>query len=454
MTLPIISLAPLQDAPQTRAAAPFEVNIPAVFGRSITTNYRIPTVREALGVPAVYRAVSLISNAGGALTLGLQKKGMRVDPEDYPQTSWARMVRKPNPLTVPRSFWRDSFFYEASRGEFWWYVAQRDKDGYASVLFPVPPYEVKVEETNDPLRPRIIWRNRTMPNEDMVQVMLMPDPDNPRRGAGPLQLCGAAVSVAVEADEWAANFYSEGGYASIVLTPEVDFESEDDAQKVKDKWTSNPPNTPQIVSPGSTVTPLPVNEQGSQMLNSRIHNRGEVAMMFGIPGSLLEYVQSGSSLTYQNVGQRFTDFVRSCLWPNYLEGAEQALSDLLPRTWTTEFDTDRFERPDPKTRMEIHQLAIGSGIYDVEYAQKREGLDPASVEPEPVPQPTPPAQPAEPQPAVEARTQAPEVTEVRCDGMRTIKTAGIARLQPCNKLLAEAGPFVGTCPRCKKEHTA
>ena len=445
MSIELISLAPLADAPQTRAASPFEVNLPGLFGRSATTSYRVPSVREALGVPAVNRAVTLISNTGGALAMRALRKGI----EDEKGLDQFRILTKPNPLTRPRTFWQQTFYHMATRGEAWWWVPERDREGHARSLIPVSPREVRVEENQrDPRYPRIIWRDRTWTQEQMVQLVLQPDPDNPLRGVGPLQINQAAISVAVEADVWAASFYSEGGFPSVYLSSDFEFEKEDDAQKIKDKWVSNPPNTPQVLSPGLNPGVLPVNEQGAQMLQSRVHNRGEVANMFGIPGSLLEYTQSGSSLTYQNVGQEFEKFVKSCLWPNYLEEVEQAISDELPRPWTAEFNTDRFVRPDPKTRYEIHQIAISAGIYDAEEAREREGLPPGAVDVTP---PAPVVVPAQ-EPEVEEEEPQARSEPVRCDGLRTMRTSGVNRLVPCNKLLAEAGPFTGTCPRCKKEH--
>lgn len=440
MSAHLISLGPSDEPVQARAAAPFEVNIPGVFGIS-RSQYRLPSAREALAVPAVLRAITLISNTAGALSMKASRRSEQVAARNRP-----RLIIRPNPLTTAQAFWRDSAFWKALYGEQWWWVARRDGDGMALSLVPVPPHEVKVEDDPSDLRyPIIRWRDRRMPRGDMIQTMLLPDPKNPLRGIGPLQLCGAAISVAVEADEWAANFYAKGGYPSIYLESDVDFPTEDDAEKAKEKWTSTPPNTPVLLSPGLKPGQLAVNEQGAQMLNARLHNRGEVALMFGVPGDLMQYTQSGSSLTYKNVGDVFDEFIKTCLWPNYLEGSEQAITDLLARDWLAEFDTDRFTRPDPKTRMEIHKLAIDAGVYDAEHAGMVEGYRPGSIETAPIP-PSPPAA-IPPVIAIRSRSDS-EPVEVRCDGLRTMK----GRLVACGKLLAEAGSFVGTCPRCKKEH--
>jgi HK97 family phage portal protein len=436
------ALDPFQDRLETRSLESFSIS--AELGRAIRLDqpWRAPSVKEALAVPAILRAVTLISNTAGALTMDGMRNGQRVDPEARP-----RLIVRPNPLTTPRVFWRDTAYYKATRGESWWWVAKRDVDGRALSLVPVPPYEVTVEANAADMRyPIIRWRGRQMPNEDMIQDTLMPDPGDPLRGAGPLQLCGAAVSVAVESQQWAANFYAEGGFPSVYLKSDYDFPDEDEPAKIKAKWTATPPNTPHIISPGLEPGTLDMNTEGAQMLNARVHDHGEVALMFGIPGSLLEYTQSGSSLTYQNVGQRFDDFVKGCLWPNYLEGTEQCMSDLLPRSWVGRFDTDAFTRPDPKTRMEIHQIAIASGVYDSEEAGRQEGFAPGSIETAPVDA----GRPEEMPPPIQLRSRP---GPVRCDGLHRFRNkSGIVTVKTCGKLLAEAGPFVGTCPRCKRAY--
>jgi HK97 family phage portal protein len=264
-------------------------------------------------------------------------------------------------------------------------VARRDSDGAALSLVVVPPWEIRVERNErDRLRPTIFWNDRVMHREDMRQLTLMPDPDDPLRGAGPLQVCGAAISVSVESQQWAASFYAEGGYPSVYIRPDFPFPDEDAAEKARQKWVSTPHNTPRIVEE-ATIGTLPFNEAGAQMLASREYQTGEAARMFGIPGTLLDHAVAGSSLTYQNVGDEFDKFVRSCLWPNYLEPIEQEMSDLLTRSTIARFNLKALLRPDPKTRAEIHSLNITSGVYDADYARIEEGIDPGDIETAPVP---------------------------------------------------------------------
>ena len=74
------------------------------------------------------------------------------------------------------------------------------------------------------------------------------------------------------------------------------------------------------------------NPEQAQLLESRQHSAADVATMFGMDADLLNAAVSGSSLTYQNVGQRLDNFIRTTLAPNYLEPIEHGISERLTRT--------------------------------------------------------------------------------------------------------------------------
>ena len=409
--------------------------------------WRAASIREALGVPSIFRAVALIANTTGSLAVEAYRKGVLLSAEDTP-----RIVQRPDPFRIPRDFYRDTAFDLATRGEFWWWIAARDFDDVPMSLIRIPPWQITVEETDDRLRPLIRWNNREMRREDIRHGTFFLD-DSTYRGIGPLQLCGAAVSVAVESQEWAANFFGEdGGYPSLVIKAAGELDTDPDtdineADTLREQWMSKPHNTPRVIDSGiESVEEFGANSQASQMLDAREHNKGDAANMFGIPGELLEYGRPGSSLTYQNVTEVFTRFVKTPLSPDYLEPIEQHLSDLLTRSTVARFNVKGILRADVKTRWETYKLAVDVLGQEeaAEIARQAEGITPGDIEYAPVPFQPPQAVPSSL--PVENRSLEP----VRCEGKRLLK--GVIR--PCGKLLAEAGPFIGTCPRCKREYSA
>lgn len=386
--------------------------------------WRPASIHEALGVPAIFGAVTLISNVASTLTLQAFQNGNPVPDDQRP-----RLIVRPNPFTTLREFIRASVYNSASRGENLWWVAQRDADGYAMSLLPLHPPEVTLDMTQDELRPRISWRGKQMPNDDIRQMVLSREPPD-LRGRGALQACGAAISVAVESQEWAANQYSEtGGHPSINLHSEPELTVEE-AAALREQWVQTPANTPQVTSGPLTLTEFGANAAAGQMLEARNWSVGEVARMFNIPGSLLEYSMTGASLTYTNRSDLWGEFLERCLYPNYLEPMEQEISDLLPRTWTARFNTKSLLRADIKTRYDVHKIAIETGIYGPEVAQGEEGYGPGDIENAPVPFSPPQAFPT----AIPAGMPITLMNDFRCP--------------KCDRKLAEVAAH-GTRIRCR-----
>lgn len=404
----------------------FDEQMQTITGRS-RDSYRIASVKEAMSVPAIFGAVSLIANTVGSLSLEAYRRGSLMGMEDAP-----RLIQRPNPFTTLRVFLRDTAYYIATRGESWWWVAVRDPiDGTPLSLYPVPPWEIVVEPNDrNRLRPTIKWADRIVRNEDMIHITYLPGRSG-LRGVGPLQLCDAAVSVSVEAQEWAANFFS-GSLPSMVFSTEQNL-TEEEMQIMDRQWLEKPNNVPRWLTDGLTPTESPFDPSKAQLTESRAANVGDVARMFSLPGALLEYQMEGSSLRYQNQDHIWGDFQRRCLSPHYLEPIEQEISDLLTRSTVARFNLKQLLRADPKTRMEVHNLAIPLGIYDAETAAREEGYQPGNVDYAPVPLAAPQARPVllPPNRELGVRTSLEELRCPKC-GWLAGRVAGAAEIK-CRK---------------------
>ena len=350
-----------------------------------TANASIPTVKEALGLPAIYRAISLLASATASLNL---REYITSGTNTFPALVTSPFIRRPNQKWTSGSFFRDTVQSMSSYGEAIWLVRKRDAAGFASELLPVAPYSMSSDDWDGET---LTWtsidtlgRQVEQDPANVIQICLLRDPAT-GRGMGPLQTCGAAVTVSVEADNWARRWFV-GGMPSIFLNSEMPID-EREATKVKEQWLADPPNLPKV-GYGFTPSQIGWNPENAQLNGARMFNRGEVALMFGIPGRLLEYAESGTSVTYANVGDLATELVRLTLAPLYLEQIEQAFSDLLPRGHEVRFDVEELQRADIKTRYEVHEKEIALGIKDADQVAKDEGLLAASGTVAPA-QPTP-----------------------------------------------------------------
>jgi HK97 family phage portal protein len=437
----------LQQDPAVMLSTPFEDSVDRIIHRREHPRqgaWRIPTVREALSVPPIHRAVSLIASTTGMLSMQAFRNGEAMD--DPP-----RLVVRPDPDEAPGTFYASTAANLAKHGEYVWYIASFDGDGNAAALVNVPLYELHVDaNAENRRRPRYQWgkieSTRWTPTNPTGRFVhrkyALTDPLS-LRGEGPLQMARAAVSIAVESQTWAANFFGDGGFGRDVvkyagyldptLKDELGNPDPDtglsEADRFRAQYMSRDNNVPLVIDQAiESITHPTIDQQTAQMMDARLHQRGDAALMFGIPGKFAEYVQSGTSLTYQTLESALKDLVVTCLQPLYLEPIEQDMSDLQTRTTVTRFNVKGFLRADPKTRAEIYQILVPLGVMTVEQAQEEEGYRPGDVEYAPVP-----FSPVTPVP---------------------IRAASLGvRCPSCNKLIARAlGPGSELdCPRCKSE---
>ena len=163
----------------------------AIQGITSATITAPPSIREAMAVPAVFRAVSMICNLIGSFTM----QAWRNDVLLWNPTQIPRLVSRPGVFGTPRDFWRDTGYCLATSGEYIWWVVDRDDEGLARGLLLLPPGEVQVDWDEDlPLIRKYRWRNKEIPTDDIEHGFFLREPGG-LRGLGPLQLCGAALSV-------------------------------------------------------------------------------------------------------------------------------------------------------------------------------------------------------------------------------------------------------------------
>jgi HK97 family phage portal protein len=317
-----------------------------------------------------------LANLGGSLSLEAFRYGEKMAEPPV-------LVRRPDPFISLREFVRDSIYTLAMYGECLWYVGARDGDGNPISLRVTNPVEWTIAWDAQQWGRVYTWRNREIKPRDVIHLTFSRDLGSPR-GAGPLQLCGAALSVAQAADDWAATFYAFGGTPSVVLKVGDELDPEE-AAELKAQWTARANGEPAVLSGDMDAKPFGLSPEQGQLNEARTHSTGDVARAFGIPGHLLEYAVAGSSLTYQNIGEVGAELVRFTLAPGYLEPIEVAISDLLTRSTVARFNVEGILRADIKTRFEVYSLGIASGVLSPADGQRAEGLIPGGVETAPMP---------------------------------------------------------------------
>lgn len=344
------------------------------------TSWSPPSVQQAMSVPAVFRAVTMIANLIGSLALEAYRNGTRM-VENIPV-----LVSRPGIFTTPRDFFRDTGTSLAAFGEFIWRVVDRDDDGLARKFLLLPTHEVTVSWNQRlPIVRDYVWRGEKIDTDDIEHGTFFRMP-GALRGVGPLQLCGAALSAAYEADAWAARFFARGGVPSVQLKTDAALSPQESSDLV-DQWLERAGNEVRVSSGGINAEAFMIDPETAQLLESRQYSAAAMATAFGMDADLLNAAVSGSSLTYQNVGQRLDNFIRTTLAPNYLEPIEHGISERLSRTTVARFSLNGLRRADVKTQADVYSVLIAAGLAP-EVAAEIAGLD-SFVDTSPVPAPEP-----------------------------------------------------------------
>lgn len=123
------------------------------------------------------------------------------------------------------------------------------------------------------------------------------------------------------------------------------------------------------------------NSRDLQLVEARAYAAAEVARIMGIPAAMVDAVQSGASVTYNNLQDTRRDFTDFCL-STYTTAIEQRLSmnDVSGPTTVAVFDLDAtILRSSFADRMDAYTVAINAGIMTVDEVRKMEAGQPGTV---------------------------------------------------------------------------
>jgi len=327
--------------------------------------------RSGLVLPTLFRAVSMIADASASLPFAAW------DPTS--QTRVARqpsIVRRPDPFLANQTFVRQTATSLLLEGNAFWFLTAPDADGRPTVARPIPPSEVSVAWNQSKTDVIYEWRGRRMTlGVDIAHLRYIDEPGY-AWGLGPVQAASLPIAGAIEAERYAATFFTEAAVPDGVLeTPNR--LTKDEADRLRDQWTTahGARRGTAVLSQGMTWKQVSISNRDAEAVASRNLSQQDVARLFGIPSALLNVNASGSSLTYQNQEGIATDFARYAVQP-ITDRIEAALTDLVPRGQEVRFRFVDLLKADSRTRFDVYQVALANGILTVNEVRDLEGLPP------------------------------------------------------------------------------
>ena len=342
-------------------------------------NYAGVAVGEhsALGVSAVYRAVSLISGT----IAGLPMRTLR-DVEGT-RTRVNSFLDDPGTTIGLTSFaWKETVLLHLLLHGNAYLEHIVNGAGSLAGLVPVHPQCVTVDwdETRPGLkRFDVTLKDGTRQDYDastMTQIMALSL--DGLRGLSVIEVARNSLGTAIAGDRAAAKLFATGALHSGIVTPEEDV-TEDEAKTIKaslNAKTAGWENAGEIavINRRLKFTPWTMSMEDAQFLQSRQFQIEEIARWYGVPPHLLMQTEKqtswGTGVAEQNRG-----LARFSLAP-WTSRIEQALSRLLPAPRFVEFDYAGLERPTPEQEIDLLIKQVEAGLMTVNEARRIRNMDP------------------------------------------------------------------------------
>lgn len=315
---------------------------------------------SALGVPAVYRAVSLIAGTAAGLPLKIYGDG-----PDGRVAVRSTLLEAPYPYVTPFEFWQQIYTDLLLWGNCYVYKTRNDLMQVVRLL-RIPPWQVTIRrDEQNTTNPGGKWfylsdmSQRYGPDEIMHIAALGVDG---LCGLSRVELAKEAIGVAIAAERTAAKMFGEGLLFTGILSSDQDL-TQDAAETLGARFrkmigSRGPGAKIPVLGRGTRFEKVQATAEEGQFLESRGFEVLEISRSFGVDPALL--MDPNAVMNYgEPQKQNFLDFTMEA----WLRPVEQAVSlHLTPRGQFAEYNRGAFLRADTKTRYETHATAVQFGI--------------------------------------------------------------------------------------------
>jgi HK97 family phage portal protein len=327
-----------------------------------TANYLQPlqgplnvSADTALGIPALWRCATIISDSIASLPLVAYRQGNRVSPQ-------------PSILTMPdRTMTRMDMIASTVLsllidGNAYWLLGDRDELGYPRQAVLLAPDAVNIRTAANGATIAYQVAGQVYDPEDILHIRGLTFPGSVK-GLSVISHHRRTLGLAIAGEDCASELYNAGGLPVGVLEVDADITKEE-ADALKAGWISKNGGrnrTPAVLGNGIVYKPLSFSASDLELIDSRRYSAQQVCTLFGVPPHMVGVAMDGNSMTYSNVTQDSIQFVRYTLRP-WLSRVEQALSMLLPRGQDARFILDDMLRADTATRYAAYETGIRAGF--------------------------------------------------------------------------------------------
>lgn len=385
---------------------------------------------SALGITAVWRAVSLIS----ATIAQLPMRSIRDTGDGQRQRVKSFLDEPGGPFGLTPFEWKELVLWHLLLHGNAFLAHVYGGAGQLLALSPLHPLAVTIELPNpgDAEQPvggkwfcAHLDDGTTQRFDALTMTHIMGPSLDGIRGLSVIAYHRNALGTALAGDRAAAKMFSAGLTVAGLVTPDEDDPDWEDAESVRAEINgalSGNANAGEIAVLNKRLKfqQMTMSAEDAQFIESRQYSIEEIARIYGVPP--FELMQTEKQTSWgTGIESQQRGLGRTVLAP-WATRIEQRLSRLLASPRFVEFDFAGLERPDPKTEIELLLAEIEGGLLSLNEARAVRNLPPVKggeiirihgqpLQPSAAPMPTPAEQATSEPPAEDAEAPATDLTK-------------------------------------------
>ena len=321
--------------------------------------------RTALGIPAIFRGVSLIADAVGALEFCAYRNDREVLPKPV-------ILARPNPVETRMETISAMAASLIMHGNYLAVLGEPGANGLPDSIYPVAADRVQVSRDKG----RIIYKidEKTYDKSEILHIKNFTMPGD-LVGRGILAIAKQALGKEIAISEYASKYFDGGVNPTAVIKSQNPDLSSEEADALKTAWMSmysSRNRAPVVMNASTDFEVLSSNAAESQLVEAQTAGLTEASNILGLPPYYLG--APNSSRTYSNVEEETLQLIKFSIQP-IAERIEAAFSDLLVRGQYAKFKYESMLKTDTLNRYNAYAIALANGFLTVDEVRDKENLD-------------------------------------------------------------------------------
>lgn len=329
--------------------------------------------RTALQHATVYSCTRLLSDSVSGLPQDVVRKsraGVRTPIDPTPS-----IISDPNPETTDVEHMHQVVTSLAIRGNSFEFITEYDKMERPLSRMAIHPDDVTVERNRDDGRRDYKIGGERVPRARMLHIRRLPLAGS-LWGLSVIEQARQGIGLSLAAERYGARFFGDSANPTAVFETTENL-SDDAVKAFMASWVSSHGGRrhPAFLSGGLKYRPITITPNDSQFLETRRYQRGEIAMLYGIPPHMIGDTEKstswGTGIEQQSIG-----FVKYTLlaWLRPIEAAYSKY--LLPRGQYMRFNVSGLLRGDTVQRYTAYTQARNAGWLNVDEIRALEDMEP------------------------------------------------------------------------------